>query len=101
MAGSLPDYLDTRGLRDELHLRVASGCLPQLIRVHEHRAVHIGGLTLALTLGNAPSSKVNERQWVPAARPQQIYVQVHIATPILEQSTYPSPIAALTFAFAA
>ncbi len=63
--------------------------------------MHIWGFTLALALSNAPSSKVNERQWVSAAGPQQIYVQVDIAAPILEQATEPSPIAALTFSFAA
>jgi hypothetical protein len=82
-------------------LDIALGRLTQAIGVHEHRAVHVQRLALALALGNASSRKLNERQRVAATRSKQVYVQVYVAASILKQATDPSAIAALALAFAA
>jgi len=101
MTGPLPDYLHAHSPRDGRNLLIARRGLPQSIVINEHCSTHVGCIILALPVDYASSGKLNEGQGVSAARPEQVHVQVDIASPILEQAAHPNPIAALTLAFAA
>jgi hypothetical protein len=100
VTGPLPDYSYARSLRDGGNLHIAKRRLTQAIIINEHRPMHVRGLALTFTLGNAFSSEFNECQWISAARLEQDHVQVHIAASVLEQATDKCPIAALALSFA-